>query len=80
VVDGLCLCAPWFRAYYDFYLILLNIWPSLWGWIEGIQHNSKATAPGWLTAAEHNIYFAFCENEDRKLSLPRKLACANWLS
>ena len=59
VVDGLCLCAPWFRAYYDSYLILLKIWPRLWGWIEGIQHKSKATSPGWLHRCGAQPLFRF---------------------
>jgi processive 1,2-diacylglycerol beta-glucosyltransferase len=48
VLDALSLCARWFRAYYDSYLILLRRWPRLWGWIEGIQHKSEATGPPWL--------------------------------
>jgi processive 1,2-diacylglycerol beta-glucosyltransferase len=48
MVDGLEHCAPWFRAYYNSYLIPLKYWPALWGWIEGLQHQAKATGPGWL--------------------------------
>jgi processive 1,2-diacylglycerol beta-glucosyltransferase len=48
VVDGLTHCARWFRGYYDAYVIPLKYWPSLWGWIESIQHTSKATGPLWL--------------------------------
>jgi processive 1,2-diacylglycerol beta-glucosyltransferase len=48
VVDGLSLCAPWFRTYYNSYQIPLRYWPSLWGWIESVQHESPSTAPGWL--------------------------------
>jgi processive 1,2-diacylglycerol beta-glucosyltransferase len=48
VVDGLAHCARWFRGYYDTYVIPLKYWPSLWGWIESIQHASKATGPLWL--------------------------------
>jgi processive 1,2-diacylglycerol beta-glucosyltransferase len=48
LVDALSLCAPWFRAYYNSYQIPLHYWPSLWGWIESIQHQSQSTSPGWL--------------------------------
>jgi len=48
VVDALEYCARWFRAYYSSYEIPLKYWPSLWGWIEGIQHQSTSTGPRWL--------------------------------
>jgi processive 1,2-diacylglycerol beta-glucosyltransferase len=48
VVDCLERCAHWFRAYYDSYQIPLRYWPGLWGWIEDVQHQSKATGPRWL--------------------------------
>jgi processive 1,2-diacylglycerol beta-glucosyltransferase len=48
VVDALEHCTRWFRAYYDSYQIPLRYWPSLWGWIESIQHQSKSTGPNWL--------------------------------
>lgn len=48
VVDALAHCAGWFRAYYNSYEIPLKYWPSLWAWIEGIQHQSTSTGPGWL--------------------------------
>jgi processive 1,2-diacylglycerol beta-glucosyltransferase len=48
VVDTLQHCAGWFRAYYDSYVIPLAIWPGLWRWIEGRQHQAESTGPGWL--------------------------------
>jgi processive 1,2-diacylglycerol beta-glucosyltransferase len=48
VVNALKYCAPWFRYYYDSYQIPLKYWPSLWGWIENIQHTSKSSGPSWL--------------------------------
>lgn len=48
VEDALEHCTPWFRAYYDSYEIPLKYWPSLWGWIESIQHQSESTGPGWF--------------------------------
>jgi len=48
VVDALSLCAPWLRAYYNSYLILLKCFPKLWGWIEAVQHKSRTTGPRWL--------------------------------
>jgi processive 1,2-diacylglycerol beta-glucosyltransferase len=48
VEDTLEHCTPWFRAYYDSYLIPLKFWPALWGWIESIQHQSQSTGPGWF--------------------------------
>lgn len=48
VVDTLQYCTSWFRAYYNSYLIILKLWPSLWRWIENIQHQSKSTSPGWI--------------------------------
>ena len=59
VVDGLRLCARWFRAYYNSHLILLRIWPRLWGWIEGLQHKSKSTGPGWLYRCGAQPLFRF---------------------
>src|SRR5207247_7928716 len=40
--------ARWFRLYYDSYQIPLRYWPRLWGWIEGVQHRSRSSGPGWL--------------------------------
>ena len=48
VVDALAHCAPWFRAYYNSYEIPLRYAPRLWGWIEGVQHQSSSTGPAWL--------------------------------
>ena len=48
VVDALRHCTRWFRAYYNSYVIPLRLWPSFWGWIESIQHQSESTGPGWL--------------------------------
>src|SRR5271157_2617728 len=48
VIDALEHCTRWFRAYYNSYEIPLRVWPSLWGWIESIQHQSQSTGPGWL--------------------------------
>ena len=48
VEDALEHCTSWFRAYYDSYEIPLKYWPSLWGWIESIQHQSESTGPGWF--------------------------------
>jgi processive 1,2-diacylglycerol beta-glucosyltransferase len=48
VVDALNRCTPWFRAYYNSYLIPLRYWPSLWGRVENIQYQSPSTGPGWL--------------------------------
>jgi len=59
VVDALNLCTRWFRAYYNSYLILLKHRPSLWGWIEGIQHKSQATGPGWLYRWGARPFFRF---------------------
>ena len=59
VLDALSLCARWFRAYQNSYLILLSIRPRLWGWIEGIQHKSKATTPGWLYRCGAQPLFRF---------------------
>ncbi len=48
ITDAIDHCARWFRAYYDSYLIPLRYWPGLWRWIEGRQHQSSSTNPGWL--------------------------------
>jgi processive 1,2-diacylglycerol beta-glucosyltransferase len=48
VEDALEHCTPWFRAYYDSYLIPLKFWPALWGWIESVQQQSQSTGPGWF--------------------------------
>jgi processive 1,2-diacylglycerol beta-glucosyltransferase len=48
IEDALDHCPRWFRTYYDSYLIPLRDAPALWGWIEGVQHRSSSTGPGWL--------------------------------
>ena len=48
VADILAHCTPWFRAYYNSYLIPLTLCPALWRWIEGQQHQSESTGPGWI--------------------------------
>lgn len=62
VVDALDLCTRWFRAYYDSYLIPLRFWPSLWGWIESLQHQSKSTGPTWLYRRGVRPLFRFIES------------------
>jgi len=47
VIDTLQHCTAWFRAYYSSYLIPLAIWPGLWRYIEGRQHQAEYTTPGW---------------------------------
>src|SRR5438445_566340 len=46
--NGLERSARWFRLYYDSYAVPLRYCPRLWGWIEGVQHRSRSTGPGWL--------------------------------
>ena len=48
VIDILQHCTPWFRIYYNSYLIILKLWPGLWRRIEKIQHQSSSTTPGWI--------------------------------
>ena len=48
VINTVQHCPAWFRAYYDSYVIPLAVWPGLWRWIEGRQHQSESTGPGWL--------------------------------
>ena len=59
VVDGLEHCAAWFRLYYDSYEIPLRLWPGLWGWIEGFQHQQSSTGPLWLYRRGARPLFAF---------------------
>ncbi len=61
VVDALGHCAGWFRLYYNSYQIPMKYWPSLWGWIENIQHNSKSTGPGWLYRRGAQPLFRYIE-------------------
>jgi processive 1,2-diacylglycerol beta-glucosyltransferase len=62
VVDALSRCAPWFQAYYNSYQIPLRYWPSLWGWIESVQHQSPSTAPGWLYRRGAQPLFRFIDD------------------
>jgi len=48
VVDVLAHCTPWFRAYYNSFVIQLTYWPALWEWIESAQHRGNSTEPAWL--------------------------------
>ncbi len=64
VVDALGRCAPWFRAYYNSYQIPLRLWPSLWGRIESLQHQSQSTGPGWLYRQGAKPLFRFLSDFD----------------
>lgn len=64
VVDALARCARWFRAYYNSYEIPLRYWPSLWAWIEGIQHRSASTGPGWLYRRGARPLYRFIQSFD----------------
>jgi len=48
VEDALKLCTRWFRTYYDSDEIPQKYFPSLWGWIESLQHQASSTGPRWL--------------------------------
>jgi len=67
VVDALSRCTLWFRAYYNSYQILLRYWPSLWGWIESVQHQSSSTGPGWLYRLGAKPLFRFLTESDPDL-------------
>jgi processive 1,2-diacylglycerol beta-glucosyltransferase len=64
VVDALGRCTAWFRAYYNSYQIPLRYWPSLWGWIESIQHQAPSTGPGWLYRRGARPLFRFIRDFD----------------
>jgi processive 1,2-diacylglycerol beta-glucosyltransferase len=64
VVDALSRCTPWFRTYYNSYQIPLRYWPSLWVWIEGFQHQSSSTSPGWLYRLGAKPLFRFLADFD----------------
>jgi processive 1,2-diacylglycerol beta-glucosyltransferase len=64
VVDALERCAGWFHAYYNSYEIPLKYWPGLWAWIEGIQHRSESTGPGWLYRRGAQPLFQFIKSFD----------------
>jgi processive 1,2-diacylglycerol beta-glucosyltransferase len=64
VVDALGHCTSWFRAYYNSYQIPLRYWPSLWGWIESVQHRSPSAGPGWLYRRGARPLFRFIRDFD----------------
>jgi processive 1,2-diacylglycerol beta-glucosyltransferase len=64
VVDALGRCTPWFRTYYNSYQIPLRYWPSLWGRIESVQHQSQSTGPGWLYRRGGKPLFRFISDFD----------------
>lgn len=61
IADGLAHCAGWFRAYYNSYMIPVKYWPALWGWIEGRQHQARASGPVWLYRRGARPLFRFLE-------------------
>ena len=61
IIDALAHCARWFRLYYDSYEIPLKYFPALWGLIEGLQHRSKSTGPGWLYRTGARPLFRFMQ-------------------
>ncbi len=64
VVDALGYCTTWFQAYYNSYQIPLRYWPSLWGWIESVQHQAPSTGPGWLYRRGARPLFRFIRDFD----------------
>jgi len=62
VADALRHCTAWFRAYYNSYQIPLRYWPSLWGWIESVQHQSSSAGPGWLFRRGAQPLFRFIDD------------------
>jgi processive 1,2-diacylglycerol beta-glucosyltransferase len=62
VIDTLRHCSPWFRAYYNSYLIPLAIWPGLWRWIENRQHQAASTSPGWIYRQGAKPLFRYLRN------------------
>jgi processive 1,2-diacylglycerol beta-glucosyltransferase len=42
----------------------LRYWPSLWGWIESVQHQSPSTGPGWLYRRGAQPLFRFIDDFD----------------
>jgi processive 1,2-diacylglycerol beta-glucosyltransferase len=62
IEDALEHCTPWFRTYYDSYEIPLKYWPSLWCWIESIQHQSESTGPGWFYRRGAQPLFRFIQS------------------
>ena len=64
IIDALAHCARRFRLYYDSYEIPLKYFPALWGLIEGLQHGSKSTGPGWLYRTGARPLFRFIQAFD----------------
>lgn len=64
VADALEHCTAWFRAYYNSYQIPLNYWPSLWGWIEGLQHSHQSTNPRWVYRRGGQPLFQFIQSRN----------------
>lgn len=66
IVNVLDILPRWFCAYYNSYEIPLKYWPSLWGWIENMQHTKDSTGPGWLfrKAARRLSEFLFAYQAD----------------
>jgi processive 1,2-diacylglycerol beta-glucosyltransferase len=64
IIDALTHCARWFRTYYDSYEIPLKYFPALWGLIEGLQHGSESTGPGWLYRTGARPLFRFIQAFD----------------
>jgi processive 1,2-diacylglycerol beta-glucosyltransferase len=48
IEDALEHCSPWFRHYYNSYLIPLKYCPKIWEWIESFQHRQTSTSPIWI--------------------------------
>jgi len=61
VVDALAHCTPWFRAYYNSFVIPLTYWPALWEWIESAQHRGSSTGPAWLYRLGARPLFRFSD-------------------
>lgn len=62
VIDTLQHCTAWFRAYYNSYLIPLEILPTLWRWIESRQHLSASTGPRWVYQRGARPLFRYLRN------------------
>ncbi len=62
VIDTLQHCTAWFRAYYNSYLIPLTLAPAWWRWIEGRQHQSESTGPGWVYQRGARPLFRYIQN------------------
>lgn len=64
IVNALERCAAWFHLYYDSYQLPLNYWPSLWAWIESVQHAGTSTGPAWLYRRGARPLFRFIQKSD----------------